>query len=70
MTHTEADGSPKVVPACTLPLTARSTVSVIITDIAVFAYPDDQLTLLELMPNTTLDEVRAKTSAHFVERLS
>ncbi|TAE34069.1 MAG: 3-oxoacid CoA-transferase subunit B [Cytophagales bacterium] len=67
MTHTNPDGSPKIVPTCTLPLTAEGVVDLIITDLAVFGYPNHQLTLLELMPGATLDEVRAKTSAKFVE---
>ncbi|MDB5241540.1 MAG: 3-oxoacid CoA-transferase subunit [Spirosoma sp.] len=66
MTHTNPDGSPKIVPQCLLPLTATGVVDMIITDLAVFAYPAGQLTLLELMPGATLDEVRAKTSALFV----
>lgn len=70
MAHTEADGSSKIMPTCTLPLTAHGAVDLIITDLAVFAYPDDQLTLIELMPNVTLDEVRAKTSAYFAERIN
>lgn len=65
MTHTNPDGSPKIVPTCTLPLTASGVVSLIITDLAVFGYPNNQLTLLELMPGATLDEVRAKTTATF-----
>lgn len=65
MTHTEPDGSPKIVPECTLPLTASGAVDLIITELAVFAFRDGLLTLLELMPNATLDEVRAKTSAAF-----
>lgn len=69
MTHTNPDGSPKVVPQCVLPLTAQGVVSMIITDLAVFAYPNNKLTLIELMPNATLAEVRAKTSAKFVEQL-
>lgn len=67
MTHTNPDGSPKVVPACTLPLTASDVVSLIITDLAVFGFPNGRLTLLELMPGATLDEVRTKTSAHFID---
>ncbi|MBP6826503.1 MAG: 3-oxoacid CoA-transferase subunit B [Saprospiraceae bacterium] len=69
MTHTNPDGSPKIVPSCALPLTATGVVDMIITDLAVFAYPDGQLTLLELMPGATLEEVRAKTSARFLENL-
>ncbi|WP_337043124.1 3-oxoacid CoA-transferase [Emticicia sp. 17c] len=70
MTHTNPDGSPKIVPACVLPLTASGVVDMVITDLAVFAYPDNQLTLIELMPGATLEEVRAKTSASFREQLS
>jgi 3-oxoacid CoA-transferase len=70
MTHTEPDGGAKIIPECTLPLTARNAVDLVITDLAVFGYPHGTLTLLELMPDATLDEVRAKTSAHFDERLT
>jgi 3-oxoacid CoA-transferase len=69
MTHTSHDGTPKIVPECTLPLTARHAVDMIITDLAVFAFYEGQLTLIELMPGATLDEVRSKTSASFVERI-
>jgi 3-oxoacid CoA-transferase len=67
MTHTERDGTPKLVPQCTLPLTALGAVDMIITDLAVFAFEDGQLRLLEVMPNATRDEVRAKTHARFLE---
>lgn len=65
MTHTNSDGSPKIVPSCVLPLTASGVVSMIITDLGVFAYPESKLTLIGLMPNATLEEVKAKTSAAF-----
>jgi 3-oxoacid CoA-transferase len=65
MTHSNSDGSPKIVPSCVLPLTASGVVSMIITDLAVFAYPEGKLTLIGLMPNVTLEEVREKTSAGF-----
>lgn len=66
MTHASQDGTPKIVPECTLPLTATGVVDMIITDLAVFQFIDGQLTLLELMPDATLEQVRASTSAHFV----
>jgi 3-oxoacid CoA-transferase len=65
MTHTERDGTPKIVPECTLPLTAISAVDMLITDLAVFRFIEGKLTLIELMPDATLDEVRAKTAARF-----
>jgi 3-oxoacid CoA-transferase len=69
MQHTNPDGSAKIVPQCTLPITASGVVSLIITDLAVFAFDGGQLTLIELMPGAALDEVRAKTTAHFVEKI-
>jgi 3-oxoacid CoA-transferase len=67
MTHTERDGTPKIVPECTLPLTAMNVVDMIITDLAAFRFVYGVLNLIELMPDATLDEVRAKTSAAFKE---
>ncbi|MGA9521288.1 MAG: 3-oxoacid CoA-transferase [Myxococcaceae bacterium] len=70
MSHTAPDGSSKVVPECKLPLTAHEVVDVLITDLAVFRMLEGKLTLVEVMPGATLDEVRAKTTAPFVERLT
>lgn len=69
LAHTDRKGRSKIVPACTLPFTAMQAVDVVITDLAVFEYLEGQLTLVELMPGATLDEVRAKTEARFIERL-
>lgn len=69
MMHTSRDGAAKIVPACTLPLTAVGTVSVVVTELAKFRFVDGQLTLVEVMPGATLDEIRAKTAAHFEVRV-
>ena len=69
MMHTEKNGDPKVVTICDLPLTALNAVDMIITDKAVFEFIDGQLTLTEVMPGATLEEVRATTTASFVEKL-
>lgn len=69
MTHTEKDGTPKVVPKCELPLTSTHCVDMIITDKAVFEFIAGKLTLTEVMPGATLEEVRASTSASFDEKL-
>lgn len=69
MTHTGPQDKSKIVPECTLPLTARGVVDVIITELAVFRFIEGKLTLVELMPNATLEQVRAKTAASFDERL-
>ncbi len=66
MTHTDRDGRSKLVPECTLPMTARGVVDVVITDLAVFDFMQGQLTLRELMPGVLLDAVRASTQAAFV----
>jgi 3-oxoacid CoA-transferase len=67
MTHTNRDGSPKIVPQCALPLTATGVVDMIITDLAVFKFIEGRLTLVELMPGATIEMVREQTSARFLE---
>ncbi|MCL9770345.1 3-oxoacid CoA-transferase [Flavobacterium sp. HXWNR69] len=70
MTHNEKNGDAKVVPVCDLPLTALKAVDMVITDKAVFEFIDGKLTLTELMPGATLEDVRATTTANFIERLA
>lgn len=64
MEHT-ARGEPKIVRECTLPLTGTGVVDLIITDLCVFEVGADGLTLIDLAPDTTIDEVRANTEADF-----
>jgi 3-oxoacid CoA-transferase B subunit len=67
MEHTSKDGAPKFIPVCTLPLTGRNVVDMIITDLCVFQRPDHQspFKLIELAPGVTAVEVAAKTTAHY-----
>jgi len=68
MEHTAKDGEKKVLKACTLPLTGAKVVDLVITDLCVFAVDKKGgtgLTLLELAPGVTVDEIRAKTEADF-----
>jgi 3-oxoacid CoA-transferase subunit B len=67
MEHNAKDGSPKFIPACTLPLTGKNVVDMIITDLAVFQRPDhaSPFRLIEMAPGVTADEVAAKTTAKY-----
>jgi 3-oxoacid CoA-transferase subunit B len=69
MEHVSKDGSPKFIPECTLPLTGKNVVDMVITDLAVFQRPDhgNPFKLIELAPGVTADEVRQKTTAQYVE---
>lgn len=69
LTHADPDGTSKIVPQCSLPLTAIAAVDMVITDLAVFIIDDGKLILTELMPGATLDEVRSKTKAKFEDRI-
>jgi len=71
MEHTSKNGDPKFIPACTLPLTGKNVIDMIITDLAVFHRPDhaSPFELIELAPGVTLDEVQAKTTASFEVKL-
>ena len=68
MEHNAKDGSAKFIPACTLPLTGRNVVDMIITDLCVFHRADhtQPFKLIELAPGVSAEEVRAKTTAHYV----
>ena len=68
MEHVAKDGSPKFIPACTLPLTGQNVVDMIITDLAVFKRDDHSspFKLIELAPGVTAEDVAAKTTASYL----
>jgi 3-oxoacid CoA-transferase subunit B len=67
MEHIAKDESPKFIPACTLPLTGRNVVDMVITDLAVFQRTDHQspFRLIEVAPGVPADDIAAKTTAQF-----
>jgi 3-oxoacid CoA-transferase B subunit len=69
MEHNAKDGSAKFIPACTLPLTGKGVVDMIITDLAVFSRADhaSPFQLIELAPGVTRDDLRAKTTAYYLD---
>jgi 3-oxoacid CoA-transferase B subunit len=72
MEHVSKNGDPKFIPECTLPLTGKNVVDMIITDLAVFRRPDHEspFELIELAPGVTAEEVAEKTTADYVERVT
>jgi len=68
MEHNAKDGSPKFIPECTLPLTGRNVVDMIVTDLAVFERPDhaSPFRLVELAPGVSAADLAARTTAHYV----
>jgi 3-oxoacid CoA-transferase subunit B len=69
MEHVSKDGSPKFIPECTLPLTGKNVIDMIITDLAVFQRSNHMspFRLIELAPGVTREEVREKTTAAYEE---
>ena len=67
MEHVSKNGDPKFIPACTLPLTGKNVIDMVITDLCVFQRADHSspFRLVELAPGVTADEVAAKTTARY-----
>lgn len=69
MEHTNKYGESKVKRECSLPLTGKSVVHQLITDLAVFNFQDGKMQLVELQDGVTLEEVEEKTEAMFEVKL-
>jgi acetate CoA/acetoacetate CoA-transferase beta subunit len=65
MEHT-ANGKPKILEKCTLPLTAEKEVDLIVTELAVIEVAPEGLVLKEIAEDTTVEAVQAATAAHLI----
>ncbi|HET6376047.1 MAG TPA: 3-oxoacid CoA-transferase subunit B [Methylocella sp.] len=65
MQHT-AKGASKIVKACTLPITSLRTVDLVVTELAVIAFPEGRAALLETGPGVTVAQVKAATEAELI----
>ena len=66
MEHNAKDGSPKILEQCDLPITGQKVVDLLVTDKGVFSIDAEQgMTLLEVSPFSSLDEIRAATGCAF-----
>ena len=63
--HTAKDGSPKIIPICTMPLTALRAVDMIVTEYAVFEFRDHKLFLIEHSNDISLEEIAQITTATY-----
>ena len=66
MEHNDRNGSPKVVEDCSFPLTGKGCVSLVVTDVAVLEPTPDGMTLREVAPGWTPEDVQAVTGAKLI----
>jgi 3-oxoacid CoA-transferase subunit B len=66
MQHTNPKGEPKLLPACTLPLTGVRCVKKVVTDLAVMDIGPEGFVLLERAPGVSVEEIRARTAGRLI----
>ena len=66
MEHCAKDGTPKIVPQCTLPLTGKAVVSRIITDLGVMDITAEGMKLVELASDVSLEQIQKATGLELV----
>ena len=69
MEHNAKDGGAKFIPECTLPLTGRNVVDMVITDLGVFERPDhgSPFKLVETAPGVSAADIKARTTADYLD---
>ena len=65
MQHT-AKGNPKILKQCTLPLTSIRPIDLVVSELAVIAFPDGRATLRETAPGVSVEQVLAATQAKLI----
>jgi acetate CoA/acetoacetate CoA-transferase beta subunit len=66
MEHTAKDGSPKILKKCTLPLTAKGEVDMIVTEMGVMEVTKEGIVLKEIAPDVTMEQVISSTEADLI----
>jgi len=66
MTHTTREGGPKLLDECTLPLTGKACIDMVITDLGVMRITGEGLVLEEIAPGVSLDDVRSATGTELL----
>jgi 3-oxoacid CoA-transferase subunit B len=66
MEHTAKDGTSKIVPQCTLPLTGKGVVNRIISDLGVMDITSRGVVLVELAQDVTLEQIKAATGVELI----
>jgi 3-oxoacid CoA-transferase len=69
MEHCAKDGSPKILPECDLPVTGKGVVDLLVTDKGVFEVSESGLTLVEISPFSSLEELQESTGCEFTVKL-
>ena len=65
MTHCNREGNSKVKKQCSLPLTAKGVVDILVTEKAVFKFDDHGMVLIKIMDGSSEEDIRASTEANF-----
>jgi acetate CoA/acetoacetate CoA-transferase beta subunit len=65
MEHCTKDGEPRILDRCTLPLTAKGRVAMVVTELAVFRITHGEFVLVEYAPGVSLEDIRKTTKARF-----